>query len=66
MLGSAIEHGRDGRGLDGLRGFCSWLLKEDLKAYCAILARLIPMQVSGDVSVAIKRVTIMPVPSGTS
>jgi hypothetical protein len=65
MLGSAIEHGRDGKGLDGLLGFCAYLLKEDLKAYCSILGRLIPMQVSGDLTIGVKSVTIVSVPSGT-
>jgi hypothetical protein len=64
MIDSAIEHGRDGNGLDGLKGFCAYLLRTDLKAYCSILGRMIPINVQGDVAVGITSVNIVSVPSG--
>jgi hypothetical protein len=61
MIDSAIEHGRDGNGLDGLKGFCAYLLRTDLKAYCSILGRMIPINVQGDVAVGITSVNIVSV-----
>ena len=49
MMHSAIAHGRDGHGAGGLDGFCEWLLKNDLRAWCGIFGRLVPLQVHGDV-----------------
>jgi hypothetical protein len=63
MVDSAIEHGRDGNGKDGLPGFCSWLLKNDLKSWCSIFGRLVPLQVHGDVQVGIQSVNIIAVPA---
>jgi hypothetical protein len=61
MIESAVEHGRDGIGTDGLKGFCAYLLKEDLKAYCSILGRMIPLQIGGDLQIGITSVNIVSV-----
>jgi hypothetical protein len=67
MVNSAIEHGRDGKGKDGLDGFCSWLLLNDLKSWCSIFGRLVPLQIRGDmqVGVGITAVNIVSVPAGS-
>jgi hypothetical protein len=50
MIHSAVAHGRDGRGDGGLDGFFEWLLKNDLRAWCGIFGRLVPLQVNGEVA----------------
>ena len=67
MLDSAIEHGSDGKGTDGLKGFCAYLLRTDLKAYASIFGRLIPLQVDGNLNVGGGTVTVqvMSMPVGS-
>ena len=62
MINSAIEHGRDGKGTDGLMGFCAYLLKEDLRAYAMIFGRMLPLQVNGDITVSPVSYVISQVP----
>src|SRR4051812_42688016 len=61
---AAILHGSDGKGKDGLVGFFSFLLLNDLRAFSNLLGRLIPFQVSGVPEGGTVNVTISPVPSG--
>lgn len=66
MLSSAIAHGSDGRGKDGLPGFCSWLLANDLKAWCSIFARMVPGELKANVDHHHRalKVIIQPIASG--
>ncbi len=44
MLAAEIE-GQDGQGKGKLVGFCRRVAQEDLRAFCMLLARVIPLQV---------------------
>lgn len=39
--------GRDGKGMDGLIGYCRFLAVEEPKAFAGLMGRVIPLQVSG-------------------
>ena len=62
MINSAIEHGRDGKGTDGLKGFCAFLLENDLRAYAMIFGRMLPLQVNGDITVSPVSLVLSQVP----
>ena len=67
MTESAVKHGIDGKGTGGLTGFCQWLLKNDLKAWCHIFSRLVPLQVAAETTNhhrGVTQVNIVTVPSG--
>jgi hypothetical protein len=64
MMQSAIEHGRNGRGLDGLPGFCAWLLANDLKSWCSIFARMVPLDLHAEVSHHNFQVNVVSIPRG--
>ena len=49
LIESAIEHGSDGKGAGGLKGFFSFLLREDLRSYAALIGRCLPLQAKIDV-----------------
>jgi len=40
---AAAEHGEDGRGRGELVGFLSMLIKRDLKSFCGLLGRCMPL-----------------------
>lgn len=66
MTESAVKHGIDGEGTGGLTGFCQWLLKNDLKAWCHIFGRLVPLQVAAELDHrgGIMQVNVIGVPHG--
>ena len=49
LIESAIEHGSDGKGKDGLKGFFRFLLANDLRSYAALIGRCLPLQAKIDV-----------------
>ena len=52
-------------GKDGLKGCASWLLREHTKAFVPLLVRLLPLQVSAQVTKHSKlTVNILPIPRG--
>lgn len=57
ILGAATNTGSDGRGKDGLMGYCGFLAKEEPKAFAALLGKVLPMQITGEDGDAIKTVT---------
>ena len=48
ILDAAKEVGLDGKGLDGLKGYCKRIAETDSKTYCGLLGRVIPLSVEGD------------------
>lgn len=48
ILGAARDVGEDGKGADGLRGYLRFVARKDPKAYCALLGRVLPLQLQGD------------------
>ena len=49
ILDAAIAHGSDGEGAGGLQGFFAFLIKNDLRAFTGLVARLVPMKLTADV-----------------
>lgn len=45
---SAVQHGRDGKGKDGLVGFCIHLAVNHPRSHAGLLAKLLPLHVSND------------------
>jgi hypothetical protein len=45
---AAEEAGYDGQGQDGLVGYLKHVADTDVKAFCGLLGRVLPMQVPGD------------------
>lgn len=64
FVDAAVKHGADGKGKDGMMGFATWLLKNDIKAFASIFGRCVPLQLHADVSHTIGQVVINPVPQG--
>ena len=42
ILLAAEEHGSDGEGKDGLKGYLSMVARADLKTFCGLLGRILP------------------------
>ena len=65
LLESAILHGYDGAGQDGLIGFCLHLAKRHPKAHCNLLAKLLPYNMNATVTgPTISSINIVSIPSG--
>ncbi len=62
IIDAAVKHGFDGKGKDGLVGYCHFLASRHPKAFASLLGRLLPLQVSGDVKVGVTEVKIVSVP----
>ena len=63
IIDAAIAIGEDGKGKGGLLGYLKMLARKHPKYYTALLARVLPLQVSGGVGVGfIGQVNIVPVP----
>ena len=45
---AAEQSGRDGKGKDGLTGYCQFLATDEPKAFAQLLGKVLPMQVTGD------------------
>lgn len=48
ILAAAEVRGSDGKGKDGLTGYCLWLARKQPKSFAALLGRVLPMQITGD------------------
>ena len=48
ILDAARNHGLDGKGEDELTGYCQFLAKEHPTAFASLLAKVLPMQISGE------------------
>lgn len=57
ILGAATSTGFDGKGKDGLMGYCAFLATTEPKAFATLLGRVLPMQVTGEDGGPIKSVT---------
>lgn len=61
---AAEEAGYDGEGKDGLTGYLRHVAETDVKAFCGLLGRVLPMQVGdgddGAVTVVIQRFADQP------
>ena len=63
IIDAAIAIGEDGKGKGGLLGYLKMLARKHPKYYTALLARVLPLQVSGGIGVGIiGQVNIVPVP----
>lgn len=47
ILLAAEEHGEDGHGTDGLKGYLRKVANEDMKAFTTLLGKVLPLQVEG-------------------
>ena len=47
ILLAAEEHGEDGNGTDGLKGYLRKVANEDMKAFTTLLGKVLPLQVEG-------------------
>ena len=48
ILLAAEEHGSDGEGKDGLKGYLGMVARADLKTFCGLLGRILPTQMDDD------------------
>lgn len=48
ILLAAEEHGFDGNGKEGLKGYLKRVAAEDIKAFAGLLGKVLPMQVTGE------------------
>jgi len=48
ILAAATKHGTDGEGEGGLEGYLFKVASEDVKAFSALLGRVLPLQMVGD------------------
>ncbi|MBR1153571.1 hypothetical protein [Bradyrhizobium sp. JYMT SZCCT0428] len=65
LIESAVLHGSDGRGRDGLVGFCLHLAFNHPRTHGALLAKLLPLQIHGDLqhSGVVGTINIVSIPS---
>jgi hypothetical protein len=66
VVDAAIALGCDGNGTNGLQGFLMHLGWHHPKAFCGLLAKLLPLQISGDLqhSGGVATVNVISVPAG--
>lgn len=50
ILLAAEETGIDGEGTDGLRGYLRRVAKDDVKAFCSLLGKVLPAQIQADLT----------------
>jgi hypothetical protein len=62
IVDAAIRHGEDGKGKAGLEGYLFMLAKKHPKQYTSLLARVMPLQITGNVGAFIGSVNIVSVP----
>jgi len=63
LINSAIKHGSDSRGKDGLEGYFDFLLVADLRAHSQLMGKLIPYMVNANVTSIAPAINIIPVPT---
>ncbi len=65
ILLAAEQTGLDGKGKEGLTGYLKRVAAEDVKAFSALLGRVLPMQVTGaDGAPIVASVTLVPMKRG--
>ncbi|MBO4228139.1 hypothetical protein [Bradyrhizobium neotropicale] len=62
IVDAAAAHGSDGQGTGGLTGYLFWLAGSHPKAFSGLLAKLLPLQVNGNVNTTVGTVNIVSVP----
>jgi len=66
LIKSAVKHGFDGEGKDGLVGYFNYLLKNDLRAHANLIGRLIPLDLTANLQHHQRlTVKVVSVPRGT-
>ena len=63
LIEAAVIHGYDGAGEGGLVGYCFMLAEQQQRTFGSLLAKLIPLQLSGSVGLGIASVQINAVPA---
>lgn len=53
ILAAAAEHGSDNAGTGGLKGYLLKVAREDVKAFSALLGRVLPLDVTGSVGLTV-------------
>jgi hypothetical protein len=48
ILLAAETRGADGKGKDGLMGYCLYLARKQPKSFAVLLGRVLPMQITGE------------------
>jgi hypothetical protein len=62
IIDAAVAIGGDGKGSEGLIGYLKMLAKKHPKQYTSLLARVMPLQITGNVGAFIGSVNIVSVP----
>jgi hypothetical protein len=62
ILAAAEAVGHDGKGKDGLTGYLTHVATSDLKAFSALLGKVLPMQVTGEGGEALRIIVETGVP----
>ena len=62
ILQAAIEVGSDKKGKEGLLGYCKMAAMKHPKQYIGLLARVMPLQITGNIGAVIGQVNIVTVP----
>lgn len=61
IIAAAEVIGRDGKGKDGLTGYCCYLAQDEPKAFATLLGRVLPTQLTGADGGAVQaRIVIVP------
>lgn len=47
IVAAAEAEGQDGKGKDGVTGYCRMLARDEKKAFAQLIGRVLPMQVAG-------------------
>lgn len=53
IIRAAEAAGEDKQGKGGLVGYCTYLATEEPKAFAQLLGKVLPMQIAGDLTVAV-------------
>lgn len=57
ILKAAETAGQDGNGKEGLVGYCTFLAREEPKAFAQLLGKVMPLQISGDPDNPVRAIT---------
>jgi hypothetical protein len=63
IMDAAERHGADGKGKDGVSGYCFHLAKNHPKQFTSLLAKILPMQINASGGNFIASVNIVSIPS---
>ncbi len=59
---AAEQTGRDGKGQDGVTGYCQYLAVSEPKAFAQLIGKVLPMQVAGDPNNPVQLMIVTGVP----